>query len=257
MPGGVEPSARRVEPRLHPPVGTARTPCGRQSGSRTRRPVPKHRTLRWLAPAGRMTSATRAERRPGPKLGTAREAVDPLGDGRDTPPGRTAAPKRSSLHRRSTNLSALRPRRFCPRPPVGRSRPGDGGSPSNPQATPRGLPRAATAPKYGLGPSKPGVGTRTPTIRLMPPPGRSPGGAVSTPSDRQATLGTGAGRRGRTEVRLLAAGRTRGPVPDIGASPARRVQTEVCDRHVEGATEPSGDSGDRTSRRGRTEVRRG
>lgn len=48
LPGGVEPSARRVGPKLHPPVGTARTPCGRQDNGESRRPVPKHRTLRCL-----------------------------------------------------------------------------------------------------------------------------------------------------------------------------------------------------------------
>jgi hypothetical protein len=48
MPGGVEPSARRVGPKLHPPVGTARTPCGRQDNGQSWRPVPKHRTLRCL-----------------------------------------------------------------------------------------------------------------------------------------------------------------------------------------------------------------
>ena len=79
---------------------------------------------------------------------------------------------------------------------------------------------------------------------------------MSTPSDRQATLGPEPVAAAAPRCDMWQPGGPEDQFRTSEASPACRVQTEVCDRHVEGATEPSGDSGDRTSRRGHTEVRR-
>jgi len=156
-PGGVEPSARRAEPKLHPPVRTARTPCGRQGCCRAKRPVPKHRTQRWLGPVGRMTSAAAVERRPGPKLGSARGAVEPSGDGKVSAGACrcTGAQRLAPASHQPASLAASTDRpatTYRPKPACGR-----GAHRRTLGRRHGGLPRAGTAPKCGPGPGRPGA----------------------------------------------------------------------------------------------------
>jgi hypothetical protein len=114
VPGGVKPSARRAEHEAPPPVGTARTPCGRQGGRHRCGRRRSSRTQQQLGPVGRTTSAAAAEQRPS----RSSEAPGKLSSRRATGRGRpelAAAPKHSASHRRRTNLPASRPRRVDPR----------------------------------------------------------------------------------------------------------------------------------------------
>jgi hypothetical protein len=102
--------------------------------------------------------------------------------------------------------------------------------------------------------TSPGTSEASPARRLQ---AEACGRRVEGAAEPSGDPGTGAVRRDRTGVRTRADGRTRGPV----TSPRwhrRRAwrRPEPAFNAVEGATEPSGDPGDRTSHRGRTEARR-
>jgi hypothetical protein len=219
VPGGVEPSARRVKPKLHPPVGQPEHHAGdRTVGERCGR---CRSTERVACRACRsLTSTAVDERRPGPKLGTARRGVEPSGDGKGRPVP-AAAPKRSAEAPASHQPASLAASTGLPAPSR-RPKPVWGrGVRRRTLGSRRGSSRAGSVPKHGPGPDGPGAGSRTPAVQLVHPAGRNPSGAVSAPSDRQATQGTGSGGHDRPEGRLGTAGRTRGPVPGHRGHPRR------------------------------------